>query len=92
VPACSGVHQAAAWLLPQAAAHGCHPDCTKRGNCNAAEGRCECPFGLRGEACEQLAFPACRLVNMTLAEAEGANVSLVTTCAESMRLNCACYR
>ena len=73
-------------------APGCHPDCIKRGNCNLAEGRCECPFGLQGEACEQLAFPACRLVNMTLDQADAANISLLITCAENMRLNCECHR
>lgn len=27
----------------------CHSDCTARGNCDGATGRCECPFGLNGE-------------------------------------------
>ena len=38
----------------------CHRDCIKRGNCNAETGKCECPFGRTGEACEQDLLPACR--------------------------------
>ena len=57
-----------------------------------AEGRCECPFGLKGEACQELAFPACRPLNLTLQQAEAANVSLLTTCTERMHANCECYK
>ncbi|GFR44305.1 hypothetical protein Agub_g5517 [Astrephomene gubernaculifera] len=39
----------------------CHPDCTKRGNCNAEEGRCECPFGYTGPTCSDPLMPACQL-------------------------------
>ncbi|GIL78577.1 hypothetical protein Vretimale_6191 [Volvox reticuliferus] len=38
----------------------CHPDCTKRGNCNAEEGRCECPFGYTGPTCEEPLLPSCQ--------------------------------
>ncbi|GLI67688.1 hypothetical protein VaNZ11_011952 [Volvox africanus] len=38
----------------------CHPDCTKRGNCNAEDGRCECPFGYTGPTCDEPLLPACQ--------------------------------
>ena len=39
----------------------CPDGCTKFGNCNAATGECECPFGRTGKACEEDLLPACRL-------------------------------
>eukprot|EP00775_Hariotina_reticulata_P004063 gene4063-4310_t len=36
----------------------CPAGCEKRGNCNAEEGRCECPFGYVGPTCEKMLFPA----------------------------------
>jgi hypothetical protein len=41
----------------------CAPGCEERGNCNIEEGRCECPYGWAGPACEQPVFPACRISN-----------------------------
>ncbi|EFJ39990.1 hypothetical protein VOLCADRAFT_100271 [Volvox carteri f. nagariensis] len=38
----------------------CHPDCVKRGNCNAEEGRCECPFGYTGPTCEEPLLSGCQ--------------------------------
>jgi hypothetical protein len=70
----------------------CHPDCTKRGNCNLDTGQCECPFGLAGRACSQLLLPACRLVNLTLEEAEAQGHALLLTCAQASHRNCECYR
>ncbi len=41
----------------------CPAGCEARGNCNAEEGRCECPFGWTGPACEVAKFPACKISN-----------------------------
>jgi hypothetical protein len=41
---------------------------------------------------EQLAFPACRTVNLTVQQAEAAGTPLVITCTEHMHLNCECYK
>ncbi|MEW5298057.1 MAG: hypothetical protein WDW36_001219 [Sanguina aurantia] len=38
----------------------CHPDCTKRGNCNIEEGRCECPFGFDGPSCGNALLSSCQ--------------------------------
>ncbi|KAG2489763.1 hypothetical protein HYH03_011714 [Edaphochlamys debaryana] len=38
----------------------CHPDCTKRGNCNRETGQCECPYGFTGPTCEEGLIPACQ--------------------------------
>jgi hypothetical protein len=40
----------------------CAPGCEQRGNCNIEEGRCECPFGWTGPACEKAVFPACKVL------------------------------
>ncbi|PNH03403.1 hypothetical protein TSOC_010542, partial [Tetrabaena socialis] len=39
----------------------CHPDCTRRGNCNRELGTCECPFGYAGPTCEEALLSACQL-------------------------------
>ncbi|KAG2431211.1 hypothetical protein HXX76_009739 [Chlamydomonas incerta] len=39
----------------------CDPRCTERGNCNAEEGTCECPFGYTGPACDLPLMPACQV-------------------------------
>jgi hypothetical protein len=41
----------------------CAPGCEQRGNCNIEEGRCECPYGWAGPACEQAMFPACKVLD-----------------------------
>jgi hypothetical protein len=71
---------------------GCHPNCTRRGNCHQQDGRCECPFGLAGEWCQELLIPACRLRNMSLDESEAEGHSLLLTCAQASRRNCECSR
>ncbi|KAG2484064.1 hypothetical protein HYH03_017084 [Edaphochlamys debaryana] len=38
----------------------CARGCLDRGNCNYETGRCECPWGWRGEACEVDFLAACR--------------------------------
>ncbi|KAG2484066.1 hypothetical protein HYH03_017086 [Edaphochlamys debaryana] len=38
----------------------CAPGCSDRGNCNYETGRCECPWGWRGEACEVDSMRVCR--------------------------------
>jgi hypothetical protein len=53
-----------AWCLLDTAgsAHKpCPAGCEARGNCNSEEGRCECPFGWTGPACEVAKFPACKI-------------------------------
>ncbi len=35
----------------------CDPACLERGNCNAEEGRCECPWGYGGEVPATLGQP-----------------------------------
>ncbi|KAG2447967.1 hypothetical protein HYH02_006996 [Chlamydomonas schloesseri] len=39
----------------------CDPRCTARGNCNAEDGTCECPFGYTGPTCETPLMPACQV-------------------------------
>ena len=39
----------------------CEKNCEKFGNCNREFGRCECPYGRDGDACEIDLLPACRL-------------------------------
>ncbi|PNW73463.1 hypothetical protein CHLRE_14g632823v5 [Chlamydomonas reinhardtii] len=39
----------------------CDPKCTERGNCNAEEGTCECPFGYTGPTCDLPLMPACQV-------------------------------
>lgn len=61
---------------------GCHTDCTKRGNCNLDLGRCECPIGWEGEACEVPLLGACRY-DLS---------SIVSTCAQNYGRNCECFK
>ena len=37
----------------------CHKDCGKRGTCNEALGRCDCPPFYGGDDCSQPLFPSC---------------------------------
>ncbi|GFR40869.1 hypothetical protein Agub_g1520 [Astrephomene gubernaculifera] len=38
----------------------CATGCTSRGNCNGETGKCECPWGYTGDACEVDRMAACR--------------------------------
>mmetsp|Transcript_15713 Transcript_15713/g.28113 ORF Transcript_15713/g.28113 Transcript_15713/m.28113 type:complete len:720 (-) Transcript_15713:811-2970(-) len=38
----------------------CAEGCTKKGNCNIEEGRCECPYGFAGPTCEVGLLSACQ--------------------------------
>ena len=40
----------------------CAAGCEERGNCNSEEGRCECPLGWVGPACEKNLMPNCRYI------------------------------
>jgi hypothetical protein len=64
---------AAAIIVTTALPSPCPDGCTKYGNCNAATGTCECPFGRGGEACEIDYLPSCRM----RPEANGEHVALV---------------
>jgi hypothetical protein len=70
----------------------CHMDCGKYGTCDHQFGRCLCPFGFTGPTCQEMLLPACRMVNMTVAEAKQAGVPLLLTCAASTYRNCECFR
>lgn len=60
----------------------CHPRCAERGNCNREEGRCECPFGFAGAACEVALLPACALAPNATA----------VHCGDGFPRPCACLR
>ena len=61
------------------AAARCPAGCTAHGNCNAAQGLCDCPLGRSGPACEDYALAACVL-------APGFD----TACAPGQLRSCAC--
>ncbi|KAF8062027.1 glucuronosyltransferase [Scenedesmus sp. PABB004] len=65
-----------------AAAKKCTPGCELRGNCNAEEGRCECPFGYYGPLCNKEMFPACKMA---------ANATEMH-CGDRMPRSCECLR
>lgn len=60
----------------------CPAGCEARGNCNAEEGRCECPFGYIGATCEKPLFPACKM---------RANATEMH-CGDRMPRSCECLR
>lgn len=60
----------------------CAPGCEQQGNCNAEEGRCECPYGYYGPTCEKEIFPACKL----------APEATEMHCGERMPRSCECFR
>eukprot|EP00878_Enallax_costatus_P016506 GHUV01017315.1.p1 GENE.GHUV01017315.1~~GHUV01017315.1.p1 ORF type:complete len:576 (+),score=57.68 GHUV01017315.1:463-2190(+) len=63
-------------------AKACPLGCEIRGNCNAEEGRCECPFGYYGPACDKEIFPACKLTAK----------STEMHCGDRMPRSCECLR
>jgi hypothetical protein len=60
----------------------CPAGCEKVGNCNIEEGRCECPYGRTGPACEKEMFPSCK---------HNAQASDMF-CAEGGLVSCECAR
>jgi hypothetical protein len=81
-PAVNATHAARAAAAPGQA---CHPECHIRGNCNAEEGRCECPYGYAGPACQDALLPACRL-------ADGPLLGAIVSCSEQGPVSCECHR
>ncbi|KAI8466470.1 MAG: exostosin family-domain-containing protein [Monoraphidium minutum] len=67
---------------PSSLRRACPPGCSSRGNCNHDDGRCECPWGFAGPACEDNLLAACALAP---------NASAVQ-CGDKLPRPCACLR
>jgi len=63
-------------------AHKCPEGCTKYGNCNKENGKCECPWDRGGPACEKELFPLCK-------EHPSANI---TSCGTFAPKTCECFK
>jgi hypothetical protein len=66
----------------------CHKNCTKFGNCNQETGKCECPFGRIGKACEKDRLSACRLTPSSPAYCDEATLQSCDCLAQCYKYLC----